>query len=70
MANNFFVNKNLKVGKSLVEKNVRKYIEDIYKKAERNSCEILIPRDCVVGTSYDGTGKNKNIMKLKITKLF
>ena len=38
MANNFFVNKNLKVGKSLVEKNVRKYIEDIYKKAERNSC--------------------------------
>ena len=65
MANNFFVNKNLKVGKSLVEKNVRKYIEDIYKKAERSSCEILIPRDCVVGTSYDGTGKNINITEVK-----
>ena len=27
--------------------------------------EILIPRDCVVGTSYDGTGKNTNITEVQ-----
>ena len=36
MANNFFVHKNLKVGKSLIEKNTKEIIEDIYKKAEVN----------------------------------
>ena len=43
MANNFFVYKNFKVGKSLIEKNTKEIIEDIYKKAEINNCEILIP---------------------------
>ena len=27
--------------------------------------KFLIPRDCVVGTSYDGTGKNINITEAK-----
>ena len=38
MANNFFVHKNFKVGKSLIEKNTKEIIEDIYKKAE----EIIV----------------------------
>ena len=59
MANNFFVHKNFKIGKSLIEKNTKEIIEDIYKKAESSNCEILIPEDCVVGTDFDGTGKNK-----------
>ena len=33
MANNFFVYKNIKVGKSLVEKDTKEIIKDIYKKA-------------------------------------
>jgi phosphoglycerate kinase len=61
MANNFFVYKNLKVGKSLIEKNTKEKIKIIYDKAEKNKCEILIPEDCVVGTSFDGIGKNKNL---------
>jgi phosphoglycerate kinase len=61
MANNFFVYKNLKVGKSLVEKDTRKIIETIYKKAEKNNCKILIPQDCVVGVNFEGGGKNKNL---------
>ncbi len=65
MANNFFKYNNLKVGKSLVEENTNKIIEDIYKKAELNNCEILIPEDCVVGTNFDGEGKTKNIDEVK-----
>ena len=61
MANNFFVYKNFKVGKSLIEENTKKIIKDIYKKAELNNCEILIPEDCMVGTDFDGSGKNKNL---------
>ena len=65
MTNNFFVYKNLKVGKSLIEKNTEERIENIYKKAEENNCEILIPEDCIVGTDFEGTGKNKNLDEIK-----
>ena len=61
MANNFFVYKNLKVGKSLIEENANEIIKNIYKNAELNNCEILIPEDCIVGTDFDGSGKNKNL---------
>ena len=64
MANNFFLYKNLKIGKSLIEENTNKVIEDIYKKAELNNCEILIPIDCMVGTDFDGSGKNKNLTEI------
>ena len=61
MANNFFVNKNLKIGKSLIEKDTKEIIEDIYKQAELNNCKILIPIDCIVSTDFEGTGENKNL---------
>jgi len=65
MANNFFVHKNLKVGKSLIEKNTKEIIANIYKKAEEHNCKILIPEDCMVGTDFKGTGKNKNLDEIK-----
>jgi len=61
MANNFFVYKNFKVGKSLVEANTKETIKAIYEKAERSNCKILIPEDCVVSTSFSGNGKSKNL---------
>ena len=64
MANNFFVYKNFKVGKSLIEENTKEIIKDIYKKAELNNCKILIPEDCMVGTDFDGSGKNKNLNEI------
>ena len=64
MANNFFVYKNFKVGKSLIEDDTKKIIKDIYKKAELNNCEIIIPEDCMVGTDFDGSGKNKNLVDI------
>ncbi len=65
MANNFFVHKNLKVGKSLIEKNTKEIIANIYKKAEEHNCKILIPEDCMVGTDFEGTGKNKNLGEIQ-----
>ena len=61
MANNFFTYKKIKVGKSLIEKNTKKIIEDIYKKAEKSNCKILIPEDCKVGKNFDSEGENKNL---------
>ena len=61
MANNFFVYKNLKVGKSLIEENTKEIIKKIYEKAEKNKCEILIPEDCVVSTSFSGDGESKDL---------
>ena len=65
MANNFFVHKNFKIGKSLIEKNTKEIITNIYKKAEEHNCKILIPEDCMVGTDFEGTGKNKNLDEIK-----
>ena len=61
MANNFFVYKNLEVGKSLIEENTREIIEKIYIKAKEHKCEILIPEDCIVGSSFEGSGKKKDL---------
>ena len=61
MANNFFIYKNFKVGKSLIEENTNEIIKIIYQKAEENKCQILIPEDCKVSTSFMGNGKNKNL---------
>ena len=65
MANNFLIYKNFKVGKSLIESNSEKIIKKIYERAKKSNCEIIIPDDCVVGTSFDGEGKNKNLEQIK-----
>ncbi len=61
MANNFFTLNGFKIGKSLIEKNSEKIIEKIYFEAKKNNCEILIPEDCSVSTSFNGNGKTKKI---------
>ena len=65
MANNFFVYKNFKVGKSLIEENTKEIIKIIYEKANDNKCEILIPEDCMVSTSFTGIGENKDLNTIK-----
>jgi len=65
MANNFFIYKNFKVGKSLIESNTKEIIKKIYDKAAKNNCEILIPEDCVVGTSFEGEGEVKNLEQIE-----
>ena len=65
MANNFFIYHDYSIGKSLVENNTSDIIKKIYDQAKKNNCEIIIPEDCVVGTSFDGKGKNKNLKQIK-----
>ena len=65
MANNFFVYKNFKIGKSLIENNTNEIIKKIYDKAKKHNCEIFIPVDCMVGTSFEGEGKNKNLKQIE-----
>ena len=65
MANNFFVYKSLMVGKSLIESNTKEIIRKIYDKARKYNCNILIPEDCVVGTGFEGKGKNKNLDQIQ-----
>jgi len=59
MANNFLTFKGLKVGKSLIEKDSEKIINDIYTKAKKYNCNIFIPEDCNVSTDFKGSGKIK-----------
>ncbi len=69
MANNFLVYKNFKVGNSLVERNTKEIVEKIYNKAKENNCEIITPEDCMVGTSFEGQGKNKNIDEIQDSEI-
>ena len=64
MANNFFVYKNFRVGKSLIENNTKEIIKKIYHEAIKYNCEILIPEDCIVATSFEGKGKNKDLTEI------
>ena len=65
MANNFFTYKNLKIGKSLVEENTNEIIRTIYEKANKNKCKIIIPEDCMVGSSFTSDGINKDIIAIE-----
>ena len=62
MANNFLAFKGFKIGKSLLEENSNKIINEIYAKAQQNNCNIITPEDCNVSNSFEGAGtaKTKN----------
>jgi phosphoglycerate kinase len=59
MANNFLKYKGYNIGKSLVEKDSKNIIDKIYSDAKKYSCEIIIPSDCSVATSFEGSSKLK-----------
>ncbi len=65
MANNFFSHRNFKIGKSLIEGNTTEIIQKIYKEAQENNCEILIPDDCIVGKTFNGDGKNRELDEIQ-----
>ena len=69
MANNFFVYKNIKIGKSLVEKNTKEIIKKIYENSKKYNCKIIIPEDCVVSTSFEGNGINKNLNQIEESEI-
>ena len=54
MANNFLLFKGLKIGMSLIEKDVGNFIEKINYLAKKYSCKVFIPTDFQVSTSMNG----------------
>ena len=61
MANNFLAKQGFKVGNSLIENNSDEIIDDIYKKASQYNCNIFIPQDCKVSTSFEKSGTVKEM---------
>ena len=61
MANNFFLYQGHKVGKSLIEKNTKKLIEEIYSNAQKFDCKIFVPIDCIVSKNFTKIGNKKNV---------
>ena len=59
MANNFLAHKGLEIGNSLIEKNSKKIIENVYSQAKKKNCKIIIPIDCNVSTNFEGSATSK-----------
>ena len=49
----------------MIESNTKEIIKTIYEKAIKDNCEIIIPNDCVVSSSFEGEGKNKNLDQIE-----
>ncbi len=64
MANNFLFHKGFNIGRSLIEKNSNKIIDEIYVRAKKNNCAIIIPTDCNVSTDFDGLSSSKSLKKI------
>ncbi len=61
MANNFLIFEGFEIGKSLVEKDTKEKIDQIYSEAKKYNCNILIPEDCKVSTDLNGYGEIKQL---------
>ena len=59
MANNFLAYNQIKIGKSLVEKDSEKIISIIYDEAKKYNCNILIPVDFNVSADFASSGEIK-----------
>ncbi len=61
MANNFLTFKGFKIGKSLIEKDSKETIKNIYTEAKKYNCNIFIPEDCSVSTNFENSGEIKQL---------
>ena len=61
MSNNFLAYKNYEIGRSLKEENSSKIIKDILLEADKYKCNIVIPEDCLVSKSFEGSSTIKNV---------
>lgn len=64
MANNFLLYHGYNVGSSLVEKDVKEIIDDIYKDAKESNCKLTLPVDCNISDSYNGKSYYKVLKEI------
>ena len=69
MANNFIKYNGYNIGKSLFETNQENLVENIIKKSEKNSCNLVFPEDAIVAKNQNSKGKLKNIKEIDDTDL-
>jgi len=61
MANNFLAYRKYEIGKSLRETDSEEVVKKILEEADVNKCKIVIPEDCLVSKSFEGTAVSKDI---------
>ncbi len=65
MANNFLKYNNYEIGRSLKENNSSEIIKKIIHEAKKNKCKIIIPEDCIVSKSFEGTAVTKDLKSIE-----
>ena len=69
MANNIINYKGHNIGKSIKEFNCEQAIKEIFKTSENHSCEIIFPKDVLVGKSINDNSKVKEISNIEDDEL-
>ena len=64
MANNFFKFDGFNIGKSLIERDIDKTINNIYSEAKKYDCKLIIPTDVVCSKKFDQPGSNKKVNEI------
>jgi len=64
MANNFFKFDGFNIGKSLIERDIDKTINNIYFEAKKHDCKLIIPTDVVCSKKFDQPGSNKKLNEI------
>ena len=65
MANNIIKYKGFNIGKSIIEKNCNKIVEEIFSLAKQNTCEIIFPKDVAIGKKLDDKAKIKDLSDIQ-----
>ena len=65
MANNIIKYKGFNIGNSIVEKNCKDIIEELFLLAKQNTCKIIIPKDVAVGKKLNDNSKIKDLHEIE-----
>ena len=65
MANNILQYKGFEIGKSIIEKNCKKFIKEILDLSKQKKCKILIPQDVAVGKRLNDSCKIKLLKDIR-----
>ena len=65
IANNILKYKGSRIGKSLIEKNCEKIIDEIFDTSKNYACEIIYPEDVLVGKNIDDKSKVRQINNIR-----
>ena len=69
MANNFIKHKGYNVGKSIIEKNQEKLMENVINQCRTNNCKLILPQDVIVSKNLNSKAHLKNLDNINDTDL-